>query len=281
MAKRNYSWTEEKIAKYLKEGRGSGELSHYKPWLNIHNVPSHGNSTRIKGWTTQRSHHFFSNIEKNYFYLLDWSEAVLDIREQFPLDRKDTIEIADEKSIQHIKDDVTETYIPMTTDFLVTMKRKNKVIVVARSIKPVNMLEDERTLEKLEVERAYWEAKDIEWGIVTDKDIPKEFAKNIQWIHPFRKLENQEEEILAQKFLDYIIWRKTTNTISLFNAIIEFEEHFILNPGVGIKYLRYLIANKLIKFDLNQKMNLRSLLIDDLSCYNTGGDISETTGYSS
>ncbi|TFJ92377.1 hypothetical protein [Lentibacillus salicampi] len=35
MAKRKNPWTEDKIARYYKEGRGSGELAHYKPWLTV------------------------------------------------------------------------------------------------------------------------------------------------------------------------------------------------------------------------------------------------------
>lgn len=29
MAKNRYSWTEDKIARFIREGRGSGELSNY------------------------------------------------------------------------------------------------------------------------------------------------------------------------------------------------------------------------------------------------------------
>jgi len=40
MDKRTNKWTEEKIARYHAEGRGSGELSNYKPWLTIQDFPS-------------------------------------------------------------------------------------------------------------------------------------------------------------------------------------------------------------------------------------------------
>lgn len=48
MGKRVYEWTEKKIEKYIKEGRGEGELSNYKPWLTIQNVSSSGNNNRLK-----------------------------------------------------------------------------------------------------------------------------------------------------------------------------------------------------------------------------------------
>lgn len=38
-----------KIDKWIKEGRGSGVGSDYKPWLNIQDVSSLGRTTRLKG----------------------------------------------------------------------------------------------------------------------------------------------------------------------------------------------------------------------------------------
>ncbi|WP_245233256.1 hypothetical protein [Paenibacillus maysiensis] len=49
MSKRATGWTEDKIAKYLKEGKGQGEGKHYKPWLSIQDVPSSGRSHRSRG----------------------------------------------------------------------------------------------------------------------------------------------------------------------------------------------------------------------------------------
>jgi hypothetical protein len=59
-------------------------------------VPSLGQSHRLRGMTTGRIHHLLSDIECSLFYLLDWNDAVVDIREQFPLDRSATRRIAKE-----------------------------------------------------------------------------------------------------------------------------------------------------------------------------------------
>ncbi|MED1517665.1 heteromeric transposase endonuclease subunit TnsA, partial [Bacillus paranthracis] len=74
-----------KIEKWIKEGRGSGIGSEYKPWLKIQDVSSLGRSTRLKGIKTKRQHEFLSDLERNYFYITEYSDLVLDIREQFPL----------------------------------------------------------------------------------------------------------------------------------------------------------------------------------------------------
>lgn len=73
------------IEKLIKEGRGQGHGSDYKPWINIQDVPSLGRVSRIKGIKTNRQHEFLSDLERNFFYLLEYSNNVVDIREQFPL----------------------------------------------------------------------------------------------------------------------------------------------------------------------------------------------------
>ena len=85
MAKRNRGMTKEAILKRWKEGYGQGESSQYKPWLTIQDVPSNGQVNRPLGWKTGRVHHLMSLNELRYFYLLEWSPVVADIREQFPL----------------------------------------------------------------------------------------------------------------------------------------------------------------------------------------------------
>ncbi|NWQ39995.1 TnsA endonuclease N-terminal domain-containing protein [Bacillus sp. EB106-08-02-XG196] len=134
-----------KIDKWIKEGRGSGSGSDYKPWLNIQDVSSLGRSTRLKGIKTGRQHEFLSDLERNYFYLTEYSDFVIDIREQFPLfPLEETIVIADELGIKHPTDPKTNEPIVMTTDFLLTLDKGQGVSEVARTIKMKEELLNER-----------------------------------------------------------------------------------------------------------------------------------------
>jgi hypothetical protein len=71
MAKRQRATSTTTVEKRLKEGRGSGKGANYTPWLHIQDVPSQGLSSRIKGWKTGRVHHLLSEMETNYFYVLE------------------------------------------------------------------------------------------------------------------------------------------------------------------------------------------------------------------
>ncbi|MFZ6849041.1 TnsA endonuclease N-terminal domain-containing protein [Undibacterium sp. RuRC25W] len=162
MAKRRYGFDEDKIVRFLKEGRGQGSGASYHPWLTLQEVSSLGRSSRIHSRKTGREHHLLSDIETAVFLLLDWSDSVTDIREQFPLDRNETRRIAAEMGVRHPIDTHSQTDIVMTTDFLIDMRTLSGIILIPRSVKPASELDNDRTLEKQEIERRYWQAKGSE-----------------------------------------------------------------------------------------------------------------------
>ncbi|ELS8101828.1 TPA: TnsA endonuclease N-terminal domain-containing protein, partial [Escherichia coli] len=69
----------------LGDGIGLGYGQSYQPWLRAQDVRSHGNRSIVFGLKTFRNHHFFSSVESNFFYLAEFNDLVIDIREQFPL----------------------------------------------------------------------------------------------------------------------------------------------------------------------------------------------------
>lgn len=182
-----------KVEKWIKEGRGSGIGAEYKPWLNIQDVSSLGRSTRLKGIKTGRQHEFLSDLERNYFYLTEFSDSVVDIREQYPLlPLEETLVIADELGIKHPADSKTNEPIVMTTDFLLTVNKGEGNVELARTIKMKDELLKERILEKFEIERVYWEKRGVGWGIVTELEIPKTLARNISYIHDYYDIQQYD-----------------------------------------------------------------------------------------
>lgn len=86
-------------------------------------------------------------MERNHFYLTEYSDFVVDIREQFPLlPLEETIVIADELGIKHPTDPKANEPIVMTTDFLLTMDKGQGVFEVARTIKMKEELLKERVI---------------------------------------------------------------------------------------------------------------------------------------
>jgi hypothetical protein len=253
MAKRKYGWTENKIARYYKEGRGSGELSSYKPWLTIQDVPSTGRSHRPQGWKTSRMHELMSDLERDCFYILEWDDNVIDIREQYPLDREKTLQIAEKKQIKHSVDSSTQTPIVMTTDFLITIRENNSIRYAIKTVKPSVELNDKRTIQKLETEREYWESSGIEWGIVTELDLPRGLCENIGWIHRYHEL---EDNLLDLSFMLFQDLKESPETV--LKGINSFDEKYSCEKGTALSLFKYLIAQKYIKIDMNHRFDIQT-----------------------
>ncbi|MEA4834728.1 MAG: TnsA endonuclease C-terminal domain-containing protein [Anaeromusa sp.] len=251
MAKYRYAWTEEKIQRYIEEGRGYGEGKEYSPWLRVQSLSSRGRSSRIKGIKNQRIVHLLSDLERDYFYLLDFCDEVVDVREQFPLPRKDTQMIAEKFGYRHPAERATGVVLVMTTDFVITAKDKSgAIITLARTIKQSEELNQKRTLEKLDIERSYWEEKGVNWGIVTEKEIPKQLAKNLAWLHPSYELEeisglSKETVVSLFKVLQQ---RMVLNGDAMLkDLLMNLDDEYHLQEGAFLSILRHLMARKEIR----------------------------------
>lgn len=250
------------IEKMIKEGYGTGIGSEYKPWIKIQDVPSLGRVTRVKGMKTNRQHELLSDMERNYFYILEYSDDVIDIREQYPLlPIEDTIAIANELGIKHPSNPETGEYIVMTTDFLITLSPKEDIKEVARTIKSKDDLLDERIIEKFEIERVFWEKRDIDWGIVTEEEIDKTIAHNISFIQGYKDIRNvdsfSEMKIIEVKdFIYEFLKRIVDDQRSMRTICLEFDNDMNLKKGSGLSIFKYLNINKIIEIDISKKIDV-------------------------
>ncbi|MBU5257498.1 TnsA endonuclease C-terminal domain-containing protein [Tissierella praeacuta] len=267
MAKRNLEWNQNKLRRYLDEGRGQGIGKDYKPWLTIQDFPSMGRVSRVYSNKTGRVHHFFSDNETRMFYLLHWEDSVIDIREHFPLlDIGQVIEDKRGLDLEKFVDKQTGTPFIFSTTFLVTIKVSlNRESYIARSVKSANELEKKHIIEKFELERRYWESKGIDWGIVTQKDIPVIKAKNIEWVYSAlddseeRGIDNGTKMDLSKELIYKLM--NSSNAVRKITAL--FDDEFQLEKGTGLYLFKYLIATKRIKVDMEQKINI-NLSADEL-----------------
>lgn len=147
-----------------KQKRGEGKLHEFTPWYLIHEISSNGVSWRVWSDKTKRVHHLLSTLEKKVMYFLDEHPLVIDIREQYPLKLNSTKLIAATTNIKHPFDN--GEFRTLTTDFLVDMKGKQLAI----SVKPEKAI-NKRTIEKFQIEYEYWKERNIEWILLTEKEI--------------------------------------------------------------------------------------------------------------
>jgi len=264
MAKRRYEIDEAKIERFRKEGRGIGHGNDYKPWLTIHDVPSLGLVSRIFGFKTGREHHCLSSLESGFLRILEWSDSVLDIREQFPLDREVTRMLAGKMGMEHPRNPRTRVDLVMTTDFLVDVRIDGRTMSVAYSIKPAQELEDPktspRTIDKLELERRYWSRDQIPWYLVTDRDLPKQRIRNLVWLHEMRSLEHElapHPQYWTDRCDQFLGEFQHVVGGSVRDFFMHLEKTRRFAPGEPLKVLRHLAANKRVVIDLDKEFSDR------------------------
>ena len=190
---------------------------------------------------------FLSDLETNYFYLFDWQEKVLDIREQYPLQRQITLEIAELNGIKHQQDNFIKEYIDLT-DFLLTLLDSNgNHILSAITVKYTKDLENKRVLEKFEIERRYWELKNVEWRIVTELDLPKVIVENIKWCRSFMK----KNSVKIDQAQVTSLFQFFSNDQPITLAIVGKQQDNVLNleHGSTLKLIKYLLATKQIRIN--------------------------------
>jgi hypothetical protein len=121
-------------------------------------------------------------------------------------------------------------------------------------VKTAKDLQSERTLEKLEIERRYWQGRNINWGIVSEREIPEALAKNVEWLHPFFQVENLSS--LAQRELARITTVLTVeiakDNTSLADIAADCDDRLGLEPGISLSVSRYLIASRQWSVDMNR-----------------------------
>lgn len=219
----------------------------------------------------------FSSLEFDVFCILDWSSTVLDIREQFPLLPIDnTLALAAQMRITHPNAQFTRTssrkYIVMTTDLLIDIQTDTGVRQIARDVKPSGQLDNPRVLQKLELARRYWAARNVDWGIITERDYNQVMARNLKEklrshhsLHGKIDLPENELDELGYNFTEIV----RTGDMSLSKAARTFEQQNSLDAGFGVTFAWHLIATKRWIVDLsiplqaNRKLSLITTAFDN------------------
>lgn len=256
------SWTEEKFKRFIKEGRGQGTGKDYKPFWTISDFPTKGRASRLLGWKTGRIHNFFSDIEKNLFLLLDWDEHnfITDIREHYPLlNIEEVINNSNEIRLDKFTDKNSGFPYVITTTFFITKKDSiGRESNVAISVKGSTELNRDISIERLEIERRFWSACNIQWSILTDKEIPKTKCKNISWVHS--SLRDCEEFGISKEERTYykqlLKERLINNRQEIRTIIRSLEMEFDIEEGRGLYIFKYLLASKEIKVDMDKEIML-------------------------
>jgi hypothetical protein len=251
--------TQADLDRHIANGYGAGEGESYLPWLRIQDVSSRGRSRKVQGTKVNRMHHLLSDFEFWYLLLLEFSEQVVDIREQYPLfPTPEAQQIAASLGIIYPRYPSTTVPFVMTTDFVVTLSDATGIRrTAARTLKYEGELgstkEVQRVLEKFELEKAIWASKGMsDWKIVTPSMIGSIAVANLQWLRKGAKLERHlTHPDLHHSFLDHLSYFFSRDrTLS---AVIRATATAIRLPYAdGVLLFKHLIWQKAVVVNIKE-----------------------------
>lgn len=208
-------------------GLGQGSGLEYKPFVFVRDVPSKGRSSIVEGLKVKRTHHYLSDIEYAYHVLAEFSDSVIEIREQYALlPVEETLQIADELGVRHPVYPATGGPRVQTSDLVLTLQSRNDQALhvlcckLASDVDPRNPTAA-RTLEKILIEKTFWERRNVPWTLALDTMIPE---------NKFRNLDLFRSSMVAQE-LDHL-----NNKLSAFLSVVRmhWSVEITLNQILGI-----------------------------------------------
>lgn len=251
------------IARRLRQGYGQGKGADYKPYYTVQDVTSHGEGHRPRGWKTGREHELLSDLEYYVFLHLEWSQQIIDIREQFQLPLQETRAIAESCGFAHPRSRGRDEIAPVTTDFVITLSTEQGVVDQALAVKYAKDLDDDRVVQKMEIERRYWESKDIDWNFMTEYDISETVWRNIEDLHSYQErrslypLSDREVRDIAVALTQRIVQPNV-----VLAEVAQICDHlFHVPPGTSAKVARHLMANRIWHIDIEYRSNPRLRLV--------------------
>lgn len=248
-------WTEKRIAEMVASGHGRGVGAEYVPWIHVRDFSSWGTSRRAPSQKTGRKHQLLSDVEFDLFLLLEWALEFSDIREQYPLDRDLTQDVARTLGIRHPCYPGTHVPTVMTVDFLCTRASTGEDEFVAFNAKRKEEAEDENSLMKLEIQRTSLELLGIPHHLVYHNDLPTQKVRNIEKIRDSMVKEGEVEP--RQGYWASMSIRMSQMLSSargdqpLFEFCAQFDTANSAPPGTGLRAARLLMLERILVPDLS------------------------------
>jgi len=241
----------EVVKRWIQAGYGQGEGANYQPFLYVRDVPSIGTSTMVNSKITGRTHHYLSRQEFKVHLLAEYSRSILDIREQCALlPWEETQSIAQKLGIRHPAYPGTRTPIVVTSDLVVTLKRLDGMKLVVISAKLTKDLTP-RNLEKLLIERIYWNRRGIRWILATEKNIPNVRAKNLQFFESALKDDRGKKSGIDPAHFSWKFEEHHTPQLSFNDIMIRTIRDMDVDVHTGHTLLGTAVWNRTSRIDVD------------------------------
>ncbi|WP_185595281.1 TnsA endonuclease N-terminal domain-containing protein [Burkholderia ubonensis] len=194
--------------------------------------------------------HFLSDHEYAAFLELWWDESVDDIREQYPLNLRRTLTIAGQMEVSHPVDSHTGILLTQTTDILATRGTGDDRSFTAWAVKDSEELTDERAMDKLEIERRYWEELGVSWELVVNDGLNSFRAENLVWLLEFENAMRKNTRVQADCVSRVLAAVREGRSEVAGTACQRLDIKWGTEPGAHVAALRFLFLFRLLRGNL-------------------------------
>lgn len=269
MTRLRYVFDEARVQRFIAEGRGQGFGADFSPWLQIQDVPSSGRSHRPYGIKSQRVHHLLSDGEWKCFLKFEGAQDVVEIQEQFPLDRMETFRIAHRLGFKHPRTLDGTPYV-MTLDFLVmtTGPAGSRTVPYTFKYDPETLTPREQEL--MVITREFCKVHGMELQVLDQRFFDEPFNINydsVRGYHDISQLAFYDQTDIAG------IAQAMSNEIAagsgdtLLRACQWLAGSFDTTPLVVFQVAMHLVSRGRLRVDLSSTVGLERL---PLSAYSLG-----------
>lgn len=200
-------FTPDVLERFQREGRGTGIYTEYIPWHQVtRGDPASLGRSHLLNWQG-RQRELLSDGELVMTLFVTMLPGIDDLREQFPLSPtvaphemcdyapnsipqrfSGTQDIAAKLGYKHPMTTGKGKVSPwiMSTDLLVVLKRANgRKELLAVAYKTAEEIKKRRTKQLLEIEQAYWQARNVQWLLITPKQFDKRVGLTLRRVAPW------------------------------------------------------------------------------------------------
>ncbi len=236
---------------WIRSGFGQGDGAAYKPFMFVRDIPSPGLSNTVKSPVTGRIHHYVTRQEYKVHLLAEYSPSIIDIRERFALLPWDeTQAIASKLGIRHPRYLGTTTPTVITTDLLLAKKHPDGIELIAVSAALSKHLTPQ-TLEKLLIERLYWNRRGVSWLLATEKNIPKLRVGNLHFFELARNDDRASKSGIAPALFSHRFEANHTQDLCFIEILEKTSRDMGIDVQTGYALLSTAVWKRISHIDID------------------------------
>jgi len=132
---------------------------------------------------------------------------------------------------------------------LIELKVRNGLAIAVKYAEDLN---DIRTVEKLQIEKVFWEQQGYEWKLFTEQEITSAIKENLEWLHAAHQNSNDLYTELSLSDIQLVYQRLAASEKRLSTVCSALDDEYSCEPGFHIGVTRKAIAANLIDVPLGK-----------------------------